>query len=96
MRSIETRRDEAESHFRAAEQIYAEALVMFNEGPDRILPHRDPNFASARVQIEDAMLQADENLNYARDFGMQDVESITRLREKVADLKKRLLESKKA
>lgn len=94
MKSIETTEGQAESHFRVAVHVYEKALEMFNEGPDRTLARINPDFRSARFQIENLLAEAEDNLNYAVDFGMSDVDSVTKLQKKVNDLKQKLKDSK--
>lgn len=95
MAPIETTQEQAESHFRVAASCYTQAEALFNDGPDKILPHTNPEFRLARNQVQELLDESDNNINYAEDFAFADVDSIRRLREKNVDLRKKLRESRK-
>jgi DNA-directed RNA polymerase subunit F len=69
-------------------------MKLFTDGPDRILPHVNPEFRSARFQITDSLAEAENNLRYAEDFGLSDADGIKELRNNIVQLRLQLKESK--
>lgn len=84
--------DQAEGHFRVAEQQYEEALKIYNEHIAQghtFMPAPGAHFRDPRLAADFELREALNGLDYAEQFGMAKEETGD-LREKILELLKKL------